>query len=607
MFSLEQELKTRVKDPRFWDLIHHPYVRVKKKDDAIEDVYDGTLYPENLALGDFTTLGSSDGIKIFKTNKSDLWVVMLVLLELPPSVRYKQDNMIILGAWFGGKKPDFSCFFEPLTEQINSFGNGKMMMDPNGVMRNVSLRMLTMTADNQAKEALLNYQGTVCGICQQVPHFVENVAHVANVATFPFQVPPAVIRTGENILADAGQALLLHAPQHGIKGPSPLALVQGVDVVVPIDYQHNFCLRVMAKLLRLWFDQKHHAEPFSVRQRVGDFSRRMTDTKPPDFISRPPRSFEHVKFWKAVEFRSVLFYYGPLVLRDILPEVRYRHFLLLSEGLSIFCSQSISVQDQARGQQMLNIFVQRFPEIYSLRYLSKTVHSLCHVLLCVLKTGPLWATSCFPFESYYRRLKEMINGTRCVLHQLRHSVYTFRHFKVLSADYLTDHQKEYVRFLGVSLTSGEYDLERRPRATQVLQIRPHVFVLGKSTRALVTPVQAEQIREAAGVAPETLVRHFRRAFLNQETVMGITYRRSKKRNNAIVLYEQEEGQVRIGQVHSFHAILPGQGAENSLMAFLRPIEIVAGPFAQGNNEQEIDQLAGINRRFYQVLPPVSVF
>ena len=92
----------------------------------------------------------------------------------------------------------------------------------------------------------------------------------------------------------------------------------------------------------------------------------------------------------------------------------------------------------------------------------------------------------------------MINGTRYVLHQLRHSVYTFRHFKVLSADYLTDHQKEYVRFLGVSLTSGEYDLERRPRATQVLQIRPHVFVLGKSTRALVTPVQAEQIREAAG-------------------------------------------------------------------------------------------------------------
>ena len=65
MFSLEQEPKTRVKDPRFWDLIHHPYVRVKKKDDAIEDVYDGTLYPENLALGDFTTLGSTDGFRLF--------------------------------------------------------------------------------------------------------------------------------------------------------------------------------------------------------------------------------------------------------------------------------------------------------------------------------------------------------------------------------------------------------------------------------------------------------------------------------------------------------------------------------------------------------------
>ena len=88
MFSLEMELKTRCRDPIFWERIQHPFQRQKINEAAIEDVYDGAIYPVGLQPGELNAFGSTDGIKIFKTNHNDLWLVMLVILELPPSIRY---------------------------------------------------------------------------------------------------------------------------------------------------------------------------------------------------------------------------------------------------------------------------------------------------------------------------------------------------------------------------------------------------------------------------------------------------------------------------------------------------------------------------------------
>jgi len=87
MFNLEVELRTRCLDPLFWNSVQHPFNRVKADPNAIEDIYDGQLYPQNTVPGQLHALSSTDGIKVFKTNNNDLWVVMLVILELPPSVR----------------------------------------------------------------------------------------------------------------------------------------------------------------------------------------------------------------------------------------------------------------------------------------------------------------------------------------------------------------------------------------------------------------------------------------------------------------------------------------------------------------------------------------
>ena len=294
----------------------------------------------------------------------------------------------------------------------------------------VSLHMLTVTADNPAKEALLNLKSTACGICEQEPVFMDNVAGMASIATFPYLQPPAQIRTPASLLADATRALDGDLEEaHGIHGPTPLMLINDVDPVMPIDYSHNVCLRVVAKSLTLWFDPKHKDEPWSAHGHLAQFDLLMTNVRPPSFITRPPRPYSsHAGHWKAVEFRAFLLYYGPIVLRGILKEGQYRHFLLLSCGVALLLGRSITPAQLQQADLMLKEYVRRFPQLYHQRFMSRTIHSLIHLALCVRKTGPLWVASCFPFESVYHYVRLLIHGTRFVLQQVGFILFSFSVF-----------------------------------------------------------------------------------------------------------------------------------------------------------------------------------
>ena len=424
-FNIEAELRTRCRDAAFWNAVQLPLHRVRLENGVVKDIYDGTIYPEGLQAGQLTSLGSADGITIFKSTKNNLWLVMLAILELPPHLRYKQDNMLMIGAWFGGSKPDFDSFLRPISAQLNELRVPKEMRDPEDQIILVSFRLLTMSADNPAKEAMLNLKASACGICEQVAELVADAAGHLTIHTFPLQEPPAIIRTKEAML-DQAEAVVAQVGAGaviddvgGVKGPTSLMLIQDLDPVLPIDYSHNVCLRVTAKMLGLWFDAAHGDQVFSVRGRLIEFDQLMTDVRPPSFITRPPRPYStHAGHWKAVEFRAFLLYYGPIVLRGILNQELYLHFLLLSGAVGILLGRAISQDKLNLADGMLTAFLRRFPALYHQKFVSRTVHSLVHLVACVRKTGPLWVTSCFPFESSYHYMKKLIHGTRFVLLQV---------------------------------------------------------------------------------------------------------------------------------------------------------------------------------------------
>lgn len=66
------------------------------------------------------------------------------------------------------------------------------------------------------------------------------------------------------------------------------------------------------------------------------------------------------------------------------------------------------------------------------------VHTLLHIVKSVNKTGPLWSTSTFPFESNIYKLKQCMNGPNGIDQQMSKKSLEILHFLTNNVDYCDD-------------------------------------------------------------------------------------------------------------------------------------------------------------------------
>jgi hypothetical protein len=166
--------------------------------------------------------------------------------------------------------------------------------------------------------------------------------------------------------------------------------------------------------------------------------------------------------------------------------------------------------------------------------------------------------------------------------------------------HLTPAQKQYVSEIGGSLRLGDYQLKRLPTTALQELVAPDVFVLGRSSNGLISNEQRNLVRVQAGLGPLAEVRSFTRAFLNQETVMGTSYRRSRRRINSVVVYQANNQGAQLIQVHSFHVVQHGN--QTRLIALGRQVEKVPGLFAEGTPLVTQEHLGHLNQAFLKVHP-----
>lgn len=320
---------------------HHRH----RESDQICDIYDGELYrklsqypyvlssPHNIS---FTW--NTDGVPVFKSSNFPLWSVYLVVNELPPKKRFSKDNMILAGLWFGSSKPAMWMYLKPFHSALSRLErNGTVVESPDcpGTF-NVCAVLLCGTCDLPAKACVCNtmqYNGSFgCFKCLQPGCTVKVGNRGGHVHAFPFNMenvkgPP---RTNEQCINDAKEAITQGKAIRGIKGPCWFAGLEYYDLIkgTAIDYMHCVLEGVTKSLLNLWFSPSYKMEPFNISNRIQEVDGRLCQIKPPNDITRCPRKIEkEVQYWKASEYRSFLLFYGPIVLREILPTAYYTHFI----------------------------------------------------------------------------------------------------------------------------------------------------------------------------------------------------------------------------------------------------------------------------------------
>ena len=110
--------RTRSKQLMYWaNYLNDP--------EKLGDIYDGELYKEIVNEGllpdsrDIVFSISLDGYQIFRQQRDDCWVILVINHNLPPEVRVKKENLLIVAVIPGPKQPkDFNSFLQPLVDEL---------------------------------------------------------------------------------------------------------------------------------------------------------------------------------------------------------------------------------------------------------------------------------------------------------------------------------------------------------------------------------------------------------------------------------------------------------------------------------------------------------
>lgn len=185
-----------------------------------------------------------------------------------------------------------------------------------------------------------------------------------------------------------------------------------IDIVYSfsLDYMHLTYLGVVKKLIMLWLGNIK-GSPTSVRlqnQKVQEISENLlflSSSMTSDF-SRFPRGLNEMPRWKATEFRLFLLFTGPIVLKDILNNECYLHFMYLHICFRILLVKNSSDELIHFAEKLLQYFVQKFGIIYEQKFISHNVYGLLHIVDDYKKFGPLDKLFCFLFENCIKSLKK---------------------------------------------------------------------------------------------------------------------------------------------------------------------------------------------------------
>ncbi|CAN7978443.1 unnamed protein product [Ixodes persulcatus] len=351
------------------------------------------LLPQELHLQ-----ASIDGLPLFKSSSVGFWPILCRVTNCGDSTPF-----VVSLFCDSGKPPNLETFLRPFLDEVQELKTNGMVFKG----RHIDVCLTAMVCDAPARSFVkqikshAGYHG--CERCSQRGQYVEGRV------TFPELNAP--LRTNETFRDQAD-------PAHHI-GESPVAdLDVNMVTIFPLDYMHLVCLGVMRRLLRSWTCGRGTLSAGQQR----DLSRKLVACAkefPSDF-QRKPRGVDELDRWKATELRSFLLYVGPVVLKSLLPETHYEHFLLLHVAIRILASPAYYVCHNSFARGLLRYFVQQFgtSALYGPKQLTYNVHTLSHLAEECLIHGPLDAFSAFGFENFLGKLKRMLRTRNNPLAQI---------------------------------------------------------------------------------------------------------------------------------------------------------------------------------------------
>lgn len=382
------------------------------------DIYDGEIYRQlsqpNEILSNKNNISFqwyTDGVKIFNSSKYCIWGFFLIILELPYTMRYRVQNVLLIALWFGDEKPNPNLFLMPLKQSIKKVYEG-IKVYVRDLVKYITIRGIICcgTADLPAKALFLCMNQ--CNGRFGCNTYLEPGKTVQKTRVYPYK-KEVRIRTDSDTLKNAKLAVESNIPVCGVKGPSILCKISKNYVTsTGIDIMHCGFEGIVKRLGQLWFDSKFIGEKFSFHNYVEVCDYRLCSIQPPCSVARRPRPIKtHFSYWKAHELKNWGLYYLLPTLHGILPDEYLSHYMYLWLGFHLLCKETVTEEMIILADKCFDKFIEKFPDLYGEKFMTCNLHLLKHLPLMVRRFGPLFTTSCYPLEDLNGKLKSMVRSS----------------------------------------------------------------------------------------------------------------------------------------------------------------------------------------------------
>ena len=387
--------------------------------DLMGDIYDGRIWNDLMMIDGrpFLALPNNlclslnvDWFRVYDDSLYSVGPIYAVILNLPRSERYKEENVILAGIIPGPKEPklNINSFLLPFIRDLNKLYQGVTFQNPSSRLGFTTIRATLgcVACDLPATRKLCgfaNFNGNFgCSKCMKkfvTPTFGSKPVY----AGFDFKNwRPRDIITHKSIIANYSGARTMSDHKKifhdsGVRF-SELLNVPHFDVVRchVIDPMHNIFLGLAKHAIHTWKEKG-----ILTTQHFCQIQEKVDLITPPAQVGRIPRKIESgFASFTADEWKNWILFYSSYALYSVIDTPHFDCWSLLVDTCTLLCQPIVSQSHIDQAHVLLVEFCELFQTLYGAEYCTPNMHMSLHLKECMLDFGPLPAFWCFAFERY---------------------------------------------------------------------------------------------------------------------------------------------------------------------------------------------------------------
>lgn len=331
--------------------------------------------------------------------------------NLPRQIRYKMENIILVGVIPGPKEPKLTMnsYLYPLVQEMKELWEGVIIPCAATPVKCVLVRaaITCCASDIPATRKLCGFVGHSaklgCSKCSKKFITLSSSENKRDYSGYNRELWSE--RNLSEHRQQAGNYLKAKTKADQKSIEDDFGLRYTVLLELPyfdpirfsvVDPMHNVYLGSAKHTMQVWVDKgiltkKHFHE---IEKIVSKFKTAQDVGRLPLKISSGFSGFT------ADQWRSWVTIFSPVALKGILPSNHLRCWLLYVRACTLLCTRIITRNAIEQADQYLVLFCQQFVSLYGAEACTPNMHLHLHLKDCLLDYGPVHGFWCFGFERF---------------------------------------------------------------------------------------------------------------------------------------------------------------------------------------------------------------